>query len=812
MKKGRLLAIACLLVSISSFAQTYSGGSGTESDPYLISSKEDMEELAEYDGSNTSGKYYLLTRNITEEITTSIDDFYGTFDGGGHNININVSDSWNAGAFGVFRYTSGATIKNLSVTGSIYSSFWFYYNYSYCGGICGKSSNTTITNCVASVSLSCNNHINYVGGICGYMTEHSRIKNCLALNPSIYSGNQGAKRIADIDNTSSIENCYALATMKLDGSTISSQDENWEDGKDIDKNTTITLSTCSHIETVILLCTYETIKWQRSSDNEQSWTDIDCTSPIYIESDPSPGQYIYRALNGDGTYSNYVKATYSDAIPPEVSTLPLASASKRVDESITFSLALTDSHYNYQWYKGDAPIEGATANTYTIPVLEIADAGIYTCRVWNGCNEVTSSNTMLIVDKALQVITLPDATLSKNYGDEDFTLPEVTDKNLPISYTSSNTQVATVTNNKVHITGLGITTITATQTGNSKYIAATPATLTLTVNKGQQVITFNALPEKTFGDPSFTLQASVNTGSAITFESSNTDVATISNNILIIQNAGTTYITASAASNDNYFAANPVQQRLTVNKATQYVTLDFISDKAYGDPSFTLNAWSSVELPITYVSSEPGKLIISNNQATIKSAGSFTITAQQAGNNNYLPASDSKTFTIQKTPLAIKPDDVIRKQGEPNPAFTLIYTGFKNGDTETVLDVLPSIDCLADENSPIGFYDIVLSGGSDNNYNYQLMNGRLEVVVATGISDASMLNLSFYPNPVESELFIQSESPIQKVEVYTQSGNCVLRDNNFNEKLNLSHLPDGFYFVRVYTDNAPKTGKIMIRK
>ncbi len=64
----------CLFLAIgTTTAQTYSGGNGTENDPYLISSKADMEKLAmavSLNASYSMGKYFLLTRDITEEVTT----------------------------------------------------------------------------------------------------------------------------------------------------------------------------------------------------------------------------------------------------------------------------------------------------------------------------------------------------------------------------------------------------------------------------------------------------------------------------------------------------------------------------------------------------------------------------------------------------------------------------------------------------------------------------------------------------------------------------------------------------------------------
>ena len=72
-----------ILTSINSFAQIppFSGGSGTQADPYLISSKENLEELADSvlygvmqgNGDNWSnGKYFSLTYSITDTVRRPI--------------------------------------------------------------------------------------------------------------------------------------------------------------------------------------------------------------------------------------------------------------------------------------------------------------------------------------------------------------------------------------------------------------------------------------------------------------------------------------------------------------------------------------------------------------------------------------------------------------------------------------------------------------------------------------------------------------------------------------------------------------------
>lgn len=307
-----------------------------------------------------------------------------------------------------------------------------------------------------------------------------------------------------------------------------------------------------------------------------------------------------------------------------------------------------------------ATVSGSTitivgAGTTTITASQAGDASY---------NAATNVERSLTVNKLDQTITF-GALATKNFGDADFTIAATTNSGLAITYTSSNTAVATIVDNTVTIVGAGTTTITASQEGNGTYNAAA-VTQNLTVNKIDQTITFGALAAKNFGDANFTLSATTTSGLAITYTSSNTDVATIAGNTVTIVGAGTTNITASQAGNDNYNAASDVVESLTVNKTNQTITFTSITDKTVGDAAFTLSATSTSSLPISF-SSTSTKVTINNAQVTIISAGRVTITAAQAGNANYNEATSvDKSFCIKPA----KPSITVSNLNTTSPTLT----------------------------------------------------------------------------------------------------------------------------------------------
>ncbi|TCC91893.1 T9SS type B sorting domain-containing protein [Pedobacter frigiditerrae] len=91
--------------------------------------------------------------------------------------------------------------------------------------------------------------------------------------------------------------------------------------------------------------------------------------------------------------------------------------------------------------------------------------------------------------KKNQTITLAP-TKMVTYGDPDFPIGATSDNTeINLTYTSSDTNIATISNNDIHILKAGTVTITANQIGNAFYNAATPKTQVLTISPKQIAVT-----------------------------------------------------------------------------------------------------------------------------------------------------------------------------------------------------------------------------------------------------------------------------------------------------------------------------------
>ena len=224
---------------------------------------------------------------------------------------------------------------------------------------------------------------------------------------------------------------------------------------------------------------------------------------------------------------------------------------------------------------------------------------------------------------------------SKLYGDAPFYLNGYSTSGLPIAYSSSNTAVASISGNKVTITGVGTATITATQTGNAYYQSAAPVSISLKVSKGNQTISFDALPEKKSTDAAFQLNATASSELSVSYTSSNTAVATVSGNTVTIKAPGTSTLTASQAGNSNFNAATQVSQTLTIIKdsLTKLETIDLDNGTLFPNPAddyITISAPENKSIESIEIYNATGRRIQTLNVSGLKYI-SISLTDFKAG-------------------------------------------------------------------------------------------------------------------------------------------------------------------------------------
>ena len=115
---------------------------------------------------------------------------------------------------------------------------------------------------------------------------------------------------------------------------------------------------------------------------------------------------------------------------------------------------------------------------------------------------------------------------------------------------------------------------------------------------------------------------------------------------------------------------------------------------------------------------------------TSSPVGSYTIVGGGGVCPNYTLNYQSGTLVVSRALLTVNANDLSKVYGAPLPAFSASYSGFVNGDTVSALTQPVSFVTTATAGSPVGVYQIRVSGGSSPNYNLALNNATLSITKA----------------------------------------------------------------------------------
>jgi ELWxxDGT repeat protein len=222
-----------------------------------------------------------------------------------------------------------------------------------------------------------------------------------------------------------------------------------------------------------------------------------------------------------------------------------------------------------QWYRNGTAITGANQPTYYAAL-----DGTYTARFLSVCAPGPESNSITFVNAATaQTITfnnIPDITLTPT---AKVALVASSTSGLPVFF-QKILGPGYIQNDTLFITGAGTLVgdivIKALQPGNEIYSPAPDVQQIIRVIKGNQVVTFDSIPDMIFGPQLFQMTASASSGLAVTYSViAGTPYAAIQSSSKIkLNGAGTVTIRASQIGNANYLGATPVDRTFCIGIRT----------------------------------------------------------------------------------------------------------------------------------------------------------------------------------------------------------------------------------------------------
>lgn len=210
--------------------------------------------------------------------------------------------------------------------------------------------------------------------------------------------------------------------------------------------------------------------------------------------------------------------------------------------------------------------------------------------------------------------------------------------------------------------------------------------------------------------------------------------------------AGIYTILVGGGSDDNYVLSY-TNGTLTIDKADLTVSA-FPKSKVYFEvnPQLTFDYDGFVNGDdASDINVQPS---ISTTATTSSPVGSYPITLTGGSDNNYTLILVASQLQVTKAILTVTAEDKGRTYGSADPEFTWLYAGFLNGDNEDDLNTLPTASTPATITSDVGLYTISLSGGSDDNYDFQYNTAHLTIakaILTVTVSNASRIYLQANP-------------------------------------------------------------------
>lgn len=302
--------------------------------------------------------------------------------------------------------------------------------------------------------------------------------------------------------------------------------------------------------------------------------------------------------------------------------------------------------------------------------------------------------------------------LTKTYGDPIFNLSATSSSTGAMTFTISDTSIATMVGSSTQIMGAGTTTVTVIQAADANYNAAI-AMMTLTVNKANPKIIFEDVI-KNINELQFTLSATSNSSGTFSYVISDTNLATVTGSNVTLLNLGETMVTVNQAADLNFNAATAsMTLQIVANPIIQFNDIT----KTYGDSNFDLTAISTSPAPFVFSIQDTSiASLVSTDTVRIENAGSTTVSVRQEATGFYNALTGSMTLTVLKASPTIYLEDLVKTYGDD--AFQLQPTSSSTGEFSFSIENLTVANINSDRVNILGTgtTQIRTSQTADSNY------------------------------------------------------------------------------------------------
>jgi len=165
-------------------------------------------------------------------------------------------------------------------------------------------------------------------------------------------------------------------------------------------------------------------------------------------------------------------------------------------------------------------------------------------------------------------------------------------------------------------------------------------------------------------------------------------------------------------------------------------------------------------------------------------------------------------FTLESLDLSNNPNLEGLDAGAAWELSVLSELNLANGNNETLIDVSTlynyNLFCIEVD-------DEEAATNGDYPYSEWFINEEASFSedCNLGVEDVLAKQITFYPNPVQNVLHIQSQVPIKNIEVYDVLCHLVLEQQNAVSQIDLSQLASGLLFIKLETDQGFLIKKVL---
>ncbi|NMM50224.1 choice-of-anchor tandem repeat GloVer-containing protein [Marinigracilibium pacificum] len=459
--------------------------------------------------------------------------------------------------------------------------------------------------------------------------------------------------------------------------------------------------------------------------NGDDYTDIDAYPNLNYGATKFSNVGTYPILLSGGSDNNYnIKTTDGILTITKADLIVTATDKQKVYGEV--NPAFTYSFEGFKVSDNESELNGSvslltTAGQYSdVGTYEIIISGFssqnYNLIYQNGTLSITKRDLIISVNNAVKTYGQPNPSFLLSYngfvGNDSGA--DIDEK--PVASTTA-----------LQTSDAGVYPITLTGGNDNNYTFTLSGSAELTINKA--LLTASVLDaSREYGEPDPAFSA-VYSGFVLNQNSSVIDqLAEITSNADITSDVGE-YVISGANASDNNYEFEYVEGKLTITKAPLSVSVQNAS-KEYGDanPAWVIDYQG-------FKNSDDRTVIDNAPQVTVEQAGSngyipgtYRLLVYGGSDNNYyFNQYQSGELTIVKATLNVSAPTITKVYGATVPSLALVYDGFKNNDSPSILDLKPSLSTSISTNSDAGVYDVTIVPGNDRRYNLVYTNGQVTV-------------------------------------------------------------------------------------